>query len=477
MSDWKQAPAVTYPHMDVTNLEENGFYTPFEKFRPGVESNVKSLLMDAILAMIAGLKSLPQEEVEQLKVLFEEEPQLYRPMFGTPVKTGLSMAGFVNGYCIRFADLCDTRRQTVGRGGHPADMIAALLALCDNEKVTGKKVLEAINLGYHMWAVIYNEMMYKRLDLDGATVLALTVPVMTSFVMGEPPEQMQNALNLSAMGGPVGVEIRSSKTVTNLKCGATGYGIARAFWCYRMSSVLQGTPTVFTGAKGWSRMVAPLDGDFVAYGDDDVYGQIQLKAFPCCNANQVATEGAVRIHQAIAGRIDQVSRIHIRVCKKDSTLAIRPGSPKYPTDHPSADHHIQFCTAVGLKYGTLAPKHYEEEYLNDEDVRGLIDKTEVTIMSDQEFEQLGGENGAGILTVFMDDGTVYEEKISRPCGLYTGLSGQERAVRMRETVDAKQKMIEQSYGYDLSEVADLVYNFENHSGKELVDAIQRELTK
>lgn len=475
MSDWKQAPAVTYPHMDVTNLEENGFYTPFEKFRPGVESNVKSLLMDAILSLIAGMKSLPKEEIERLMPLLEDEPQKYRPIFQPQIKTGLGMAGFINGYCIRYADLCDTRRQLIGRGGHPADMIAALLALCDDPRVTGKKVLEAINLGYHMWAVIYNGMMYKKTDLDGATVLALVIPVLTSFVLNETPEQMQNVLNLSAMGGPVAVEIRSSKTVTNLKCGATGYGIARAFWCYRMSSLLQGTPTIFTGAKGWSKMVAPLDGEFIAYDDDAVYGQIQLKAFPCCNANQVATEGAVILHPAVAGKLDRIDRISIRVCKKDATLAIRPGSPKYPTDHPSADHHIQFCTAIGLKYGALAPKHYEEEYLQDEVIRGLIDKMDVTIMSDEEFEKLGGENGAGILEVFVDDGTVHEAPLSRPCGLYTGLNAEERARRMSDTVNAKQKMIEQSYSYDFAKISDMVSHFEEHSGKDLLDAIQEAL--
>ena len=465
-----------YPDLNVKDLAQAGFWTPFESFRPGVESTVKSLLMDAILALIAGLKSLPQEELDRLAGVVAEEPKRYRPIFLREMRTSLEMAGFINGYCIRFADLCDTRRQAVGRGGHPADMIAALLALCDCPGVMGKKALEAINLGYHMWAVIYNEMMYKRTDLDGTTALALTVPVMTSAVLGETPDKMQNALNLSAMGGPVAVEVRSSKIVTNAKCGATGYAIARAFWCHRMSSFLQATPTIFTGAKGWSKMVAPLDGGFAAYGDDAVYGQIQLKAFPCCNANQVATEGAVRIHAAVADQTDRIARIHIRVCEKDSRLAIRPGSPRYPTDHPSADHHIQFCTAVGLRYGALAPKHYEKEYLDDETIHRLIDKTEVSVLSDAEFERLGGEDGAGVLEVWMEDGTVWKEEIRRPCGLYTGLSTQERTLRMRETVNAKQAMIEQSYGYDLSEVAKIVYRFEQHSGKELIDAFAKILT-
>ncbi len=470
----KQA-SETYPDLSVLDLKGAGFWKDYEQFTPQVDSTVKSLLMDAILSLIAGLKSLPEEELANLAPILEQEPQQCRPIYQTPVKTSLEMAGFINGYCIRFADLCDTRRQAVGRGGHPADMIAAALALCDLPGVTGKKVLEAIDLGYHMWAVLYNEMMYKSPHLDGTSALALTVPVMAALVKEKTPEQMQNALNLSAMGGAVVVEVRSSKIVTNSKSGATGYAIARAFWCDKMSEFLQATPTMFTGAKGWSKMVAPLDGAFKAYEDDAVYGQIQFKAFPCCNANQVATEAATYLHTAVADRLDQIARIHIQVCKKDSTLAIRPGSPKYPVDHPSADHHIQFCTAVGLKYGTLAPKHYDEEVLQDEEIRGLIDKMDVTILTDEEFAALGGEDGAGILSVYLEDGTKLEERLARPCGLYTGLSGAERTQRMRSTVEAKRAMIERSYNMDLSVVAGIVSGFEHYSGKELLDAIQNAL--
>lgn len=473
MNEREQSAA--YPDFNVSELAERGFWTRFEDLTADTASNVKSLLLDAILALIAGMKSLPKEEVEGLAALSEGEPGQYRPIFQAGIQTSREMAAFVNGYCIRYADLCDTRRQSVGRGGHPADMIAAMLTLCDDPGVTGRKALEAINLGYQLWAVIYNEMMYKRPDLDGTTALALTVPIMISAALGEPAEQMQNALNLSATGGPVAVEVRSSRIVTNSKCGATGYALNRAFWCHRMSRFLQGTPTMFTGAKGWSKMVAPFDREPEAYQDDEVYGQIQLKAFPCCNANQVATEGAVKLHQIVASQLDQIENIHILVCKKDSTLALRPGSPKYPVDHPSADHHIRFCTAIGLKYGALVPKHYEEEYLQSSEIRSLIDKMEVSILTDEEFERLGGTDGAGILQLRMQDGTLLEERLARPCGLYTGVSAQERARRMKETVAAKQQMIEQSYGYDLSEVAALVYHLEEHQGRELIDAIHRAL--
>lgn len=462
---------VTYPDLCVKNLKEDGFYLPYDEFTPETVSTLKCILKDAVFALITGSKTLPLDEVESLKEICEEESEKYRPIFQRNLKTGLEMAGFINGYCLRYADLCDTRRQKIGRGGHPADMIAALLALCDNPGVKGEKILEAIYVGYHMWAVIYEKMMAKRADLDGTTVIALTVPVVAGVLLDKEPEEIQNALNVSAMGGPVAVEVRSSKVVTNCKNGATAYAIARAFACWRISRFLNGTPTMFTGPKGWSKMVAPLDCEFKAFNNDDVFGQIQFKAYPCCNANQVATESASHIHAEIRDRLDHVSKIHIHVCEKDSTLAMRPGRPKYPRDHSSADHHIQYCTAVGLKYGTLGPVHYQERYLNDEVIRYLIDITEVSIYPDEERIKMGGEDGAGVLTVCMDDGTVYEEMLQRPCGLYVGLDEKTRIARMEETLNTKQKMIENSFQADLSKVVVIIENMQDHSGQELLDSI------
>lgn len=460
-----------YSDINVKDLASDGFYKPYDSFDSNLQSTVKSLLADAMLSLITGLQSLPEKEIDGLWSLLEDEPRNCRPVFKGRAAASMEMAGFINGYCVRYADLCDTRRQTVGRGGHPADLIAALLAVCDRPEVNGKKLLEAIHTGYHMWACLQNGMMSARTDLDGTTALALVVPVTVGVLLGEDGETIQNAINLSAMGGPVAVEVRSSKVVTNCKCGATGYAVARALWCHRMSRFLQGTPTMFTGGKGWSKMVAPLTSEFKALSDDDVYGQIQFKAFPCCNANQVATESATHIHQRVADKLDHIAKIHIRVCEKDSTLAIRPGSPKYPQDHPSADHHIQFCTAVGLKYGTLAPKHYEEKHLQDEEVHHLIDLTEVAVLPEEERIRIGGENGAGELTVTMDDGTVYKEMLLRPCGLYIGFDSALRAEKMRESVQAKQEMIEKSYGFDLTPVLAIINDLENHSGQELLDTV------
>lgn len=467
----------SFPDMSVRDLTVSGFLRDYNEFTGSMAIVVKSLLMDAVLAMLAGANSVTEKDIEKILPLINSEQGEFRPIFRRDVKTSKAMAGFVNGYTLRVADLCDTRRQESGRGGHPADMIAALLVLCDDPNVTGKKILETIGLGYNMWATIFNEMMYKRPDLDAATVLAITVPVLISTVYDEEMEQRQNALWVSAIGGPIAGEIRSSKIVTNSKNAATGLAIARAFYLHKMAEFVEAPPTMFTGKKSWASMVAPFEDFFRTYLDSDVFGKIQFKVFPCSNVIQGPVEAGINLHKKLAGKLDQISRICIRVCQKDAKLAIREGGLKYPVNHPSADHHLQFCTAIALQNGTLASKYFEPKYYEDESVRALIDKMEASVLTEEEFAALGGLDGACEVEVFLNDGTSIDEKLTRPCGLFVGMKTKDRAAGMQKTVAMKKDMIEQSYDYDLSEVEDIVYNFENHQAKELIDAIEKLINK
>lgn len=473
----KKETTPVYPDINAEELLRSEFLVPYDRFAEGVGDTVKSLLLDAILSMVAGYHSIPKEELEALDNIFADEAKLVRPVLPAGAKMGLEMAGFINGYCLRFADLCDTRRQKVGRGGHTADMIAGILTLCDDSDVTGKNILTAINFGYHLWAALQENMLYKRPELDGVTGLAIVMPLLAGICRDADITRIRNAFTVSASGGPVAVEIRSGGVVTNMKCGATGYALARAMWCWRMGTFLSSTPTIFTGEKGWSRMVAPLDAPLRDPGDDEVYSHIQLKTVPCCNANQAAVECAMHLSAQVKDRLDEVEHIVIRVCKKDERLAIKPGQPQYPTDHPSADHHIRFCTALGLIYGFLSPEHYEENYLKDPVIRSLIDRMETVVIPDEEFEALGGLNGGGALVIRFKDGTECSEFLRKPAGLFAEMSCAELAPEMVRTVKEKCALIERSFGYDLSALTDTVFHLEDHSGKELLDVLHAVLSK
>lgn len=457
--------------MNVKNLREKAIYKSYEDMAPETAATVKYIFYDALLALIGGLESVPQEEKEKLAAICEEEPGNCRPIWHSDKKISLEMAGFINGYCIRYADWGDAMRPPVNRGGHPSDMCAALLALCDCPGVSGKRAVEALHLAYQMWVHTQNQMMYKAQQYDPTTYLAITLPVMIGACMGKTPEEIQNLLNLSASSGTILLQVRPAD-ITNLKCGATGYAIARAFWLYRMSSFLQAPDSMFTGANGWYNVVAAFDGELDAMDDDHTYEQIQVKALPCCNVNQASCECGIELHKRIGGDSAKIRKIILHVSPHDAGIALKPGKPKYPNDHPSADHHIKYCLAVALKYGALAPIHYAEKYFKDSEIRRLIDITEGLVLTEEELTALGGGKGPCVVEIELEDGTVLVENLARPSGYFVGVKAEERNAGLKHTAEMKRSIIETCFGYDLSQVEKIAMNLEQYEAKRLIDAVQ-----
>ena len=92
----------------------------------------------------------------------------------------------------------------------------------------------------------------------------------------------------------------------------------------------------------------------------------------------------------------------------------------------------------------------EEKYLNDPQVRGLIDLMDTVIIPDEEFESMGAEAGCGILEIFFKDGTAEKQILLKPEGIMSGTKCPEIGEKMKKLVADKQKMIEDSFGYDLA---------------------------
>jgi hypothetical protein len=113
--------------------------------------------------------------------------------------------------------------------------------------------------------------------------------------------------------------------------------------------------------------------------------------------------------------------------------------------------------------------------MQDEAVRRLIDVTEVSVLTENELAQLGGQNGACIVEVFFDDGAELRDDNERPSGLFTGMHGAELAEHFRAATQLKQRIVEESYHYDLSSVRETIYSLDQYDGKGLLDALRTAL--
>lgn len=463
--------------MKVTNLQEAGLYVPYDQMNPSVIAEAKFRLMDSILALIGGALSVSEEEYESLKAVVREESGI-RPAWPLVSQTSLEMAGFLNGYFMRYADWGDTYRRlgvpansgvkTVG--GHPSDTIAAILALCDTPGVSGRKIIELIHLSYQMWAVLTERMLGAKMFLDYTTTLSLITPVVAAVCFGATPERVQNALNLSASSGAILEQCRMGD-ITNLKSAATGYAIARGFWWYRMSEAIQAPASMFDGKYGWYKSFAPMEGELVGPEGDEVYHSVETKKYPCCNANQSPMECAAMLYKQVKGKLNEIQSIMIRVSKEDAVIILVPDKEKYPSTQSIADHHIRYCVATGLQYGIMTPLHFKHEYLQAEMTRHLIDLMDVAVMTDEEAAAINAQPGACILEITMKDGSTMRATRSRPAGVVTGLEAAERQKLIREIVEKKREMIEAGSGLNLGSLTEMVYGLEEYDGRKLLDTL------
>lgn len=314
---------------------------------------------------------------------------------------------------------------------------------------------------------------------EPTSALDVTIQVQVMNMMIELRQQYQmamifitHALNVSAAGGAILVGVRSTGDMTNLKSGATGYAIARALWCYKMSRVLDAPARMFTGVRGsWYHVIAPLEGKLEGFPQEKVYETIEIKSFPCYNVAQGPVELAIRLHSRVKDKLDQIDKIILKKSPVDAKVPLRADPNIHPHNHASADHDTLYCLSAALKYGALTPKHFEDEYLFDETLNRLQDIIELQIFTPEELKKFGGENSANEITVIFNDGTAYTESLSKPIGFSGGLSTQDRVKKMRNNVENKRSMLEQCYGFDLSKLADMVYNMEKYDGHALLQRI------
>jgi 2-methylcitrate dehydratase len=459
--------------MQVTDLQGVGLYVPYDQLEPSTITEVKYRLLDTIVALVGGALSLPKDELKALCNTLDRVPET-RPVYPSGLKTSLEMAGFLNAFLLRCADWGDTYRRKDGIFGHPSDQVAAILALCDNPSVSGRRVIELTHLAYQFYAVLGECMPGLRQPWDYTSALSLTIPIVAATCYSASPQRIQNALNLSAAGGAVLHQVRPGD-ITNLKSGATAYAVARGLWCYRVSDAIHAPNSMFDGKDGWYRVIAPLEGELTSLGSDATYSPVEVKTYPCFQVGQAPVECAISLHEQVMERMEQIRRIVIHVSDVDAPHIIRPNQGQYPLSQAEADHHLKYCLTTALQHGALTPLHYSAEYLQAGVTRRLIDLTEVQVLTADKAATLSDQRGACILEISLDNHTKVQESRPRAEGAFSGLDTIERVKQLQEVVEKKCRMLEAASGIDLTPVARLVYELENHDGCTLLDLIQASL--
>ncbi len=97
-------------------------------------------------------------------------------------------------------------------------------------------------------------------------------------------------------------------------------------------------------------------------------------AYPAEFHAQTAVEAAIRLHDQVRGRLDQIERVRIETQQSAMRIIDKRGPLCNPADR---DHCLQYMVAVALLEGTLSAEHYQDEYAGDPRIDRLREKMEV----------------------------------------------------------------------------------------------------
>ncbi len=351
--------------------------------------------------------------------------------FVSGFKTNPVDAAFLNDHMIRAMDYNDIYWKA--DPCHPSDIIAGPLALCEMLGKSGKDLIVATIIAYEV------EMRLCEFGVPGireygwhhATLTAFAAPLAAGRVLGLTPDQMVQAIGISASRTFTPGAVTAGK-LTNMKNTvdpwATRMGVESALLAQRGYS---GPEHMIDGKEGlfavFKHVHPPASGGLAATFDreklvgglprsaSDHYKIIDcgMKSFPIEALSHAPLTAMMKVVKENGIKSAEVAEIKVEVIARAADIL---GDPhKYrPDSKETADHSLPYCLAVGLVDGMVTPLQFKEERVLDKSLIPIMDK--VKVVPNTEFEALFPKFQPSQVTITTNDGQSYTKRVDVPKG-------------------------------------------------------------
>src|SRR4026207_1477094 len=348
--------------------------------------------------------------------------------FVSGFKTNPVDAAFLNGHMMRAMDYNDIYWKA--DPCHPSDLIAAPLALCESEGLSGKDLILATIIAYEV------EMRLCEIGRPGvreygwhhATLSAFAAPVAAGRVLNLTPEQMVSAISISASRTFCPGAVTAGK-LTNMKntvdpwagrMGAESALLAREGFS-GPEHIIDGQEGLFAvfGHVQYKGKPASFDGEDLvkdlATSPKSHYRILDcgMKSFPIEALSHAPLTAMMKTVKDNKLKADNVKEIKVEVIARAADIL---GDPhKYrPDSKETADHSLPYCMAVGLVDGMVTPLQFKEERVMDKSLIPVMDK--VKVVANEEFEALFPKFQPSRVTITTTAGKSFAKRVDVPKG-------------------------------------------------------------
>ncbi len=347
-----------------------------------VVHHVKRTLIDTVGCALGGFHAEPCRVARQLA----ESVTCTTPsrLLGTTYSSAPDMAGFANGAMVRYLDYNDSYFSP--GGGHPSDMIPAVLALADPLGHDGRTVITAIVLAYEVFGRLSDHVVIGELGWDQGMLSVIGAVCAAGNVLGLDREAMGNAISLASVSNlPLGA-IRVGELSMWKGCAAANATRAAIFSAQLAQRGMTGPEAPFDGRRGLWQQAVRQPVDIAPFDQDDTDFRIMSNIFKFY-PSQIHTQGPIGLALELRSQVDpsDIAAIRIRSYRTATSSAATEPEKWAPKTRETADHSIPYLVAYAFQHGAVTPHSFSQDDLQDAAIRALIGA--MSIDEDPDFTQ------------------------------------------------------------------------------------------
>ena len=347
---------------------------------------------------------------------------------GTNYELDPVKGAFDIGCIVRWLDYNDT--WLAAEWGHPSDNLGAILSVCDfvsqqnvansKDPLTMRTVLESMIMAHEVQGVLALENSFNKVGLDHVILVKVASTAVATKLLDGTIDQIKDAVSQAWVDGQSLRTYRHAPNAGSRKSWAAGDATSRAV---RLSMITMsgemGYPGVLS-APVWGFEDVSFDGEklslpqpFETYVMENILFKI---SFPAEFHAQTAVEAAVKLHEEIKDKIDEIKSVEITTHESAIRIISKVGELNNPADR---DHCLQYMVAIGLLKGNLVAEDYEDDVAKDPRIDELREK--MVIKEDKryskEYLEADKRSIANRIKIHFNDGTSTEEvEVEYPIG-------------------------------------------------------------
>lgn len=370
----------------------------------------KRCVLDYLGVVSAG-KKLLGEKGEKLVAQF---PYVMNgsSVIGFSTKKSPDSAAFLNGFISHVAELDDGVNSGIVHPGTP--VISAMLALAQIREVSGEDFLKGVIIGYETTIRLANAVQpsHKKKGFHATgTIGAVGAAVGVAIMLKSEKSTLKNALTAALISA--GGSLKALEDDSELKPYNVGNAARSGLTAFLISEAgFKGPKDTLGGEGGFLNMkTSEFDQQKLTPDSSDfAINSIYIKPYASCRYCHPAIEAAIKIRESNAFNPDKIKSINIATYD----LAVKNHDHIEIANISSAKMSIPFSVASAIVNAKGGINEFSMTMIEDLSIANLTKK--ISVNSVNEFSELFPKKSIAHVSVVMNDGKQFSEKVEFPKG-------------------------------------------------------------